>query len=188
MKALIVIESCILAWTAGTTWAQGPGSPDTTGPWSAPPTRVREIGLYTCPNHLDIQATWPARCPICNAVLNQMQPAASTTAIADRDDRERHEREEARERARRDEESREHFRRYGYRYYPPYGYSAPYTYAYPAPGYYYYPNLGYYYNPNLGYYYYPSSGYYYNPNTGQYYYYNPSTGQYYLVNPGYYGY
>ncbi len=182
MKAWIVIESCILAWTAGMTWAQSPGSPDAMGSWSAPPTRVREIGVYVCPTHLDIQATWPARCPICSTVLSQVQPTANTIAIADRDERERHVREEARERARR--EFRERNRPYGYRYYPPYGYNAPYAYAYPAPGYFYYPNQGYYYNPNLGYYFYPNTGYYYNPNTGQYYSYNPNTGQYYIVTPG----
>ena len=199
MRVLFVIETCILAWTTGTAWAQSP---------SAALTRVCQIGVYGCPNHSDIQATWPARCPMCQAVLGQVPPSAATrvgpTAVADRDDRRRNEQarerarnEELRERARRNEElreqarrneelrERERFRRFGY-VYPPYTYVyPPRGYYNPNYGYYYYdPSTGsyYYYNPNTGYYYYPNQGYYYNPNTGQYYYSNPGN---YYPNYGY---
>ncbi|MCL5281384.1 MAG: hypothetical protein M1376_15910 [Planctomycetes bacterium] len=197
MNAKAIIGGSILALSACLSYAQSP---------SAPLTRVCQPGLYGCPAHADILATWPARCPLCQTVLSQVPPStAGTTQVADRDDRrrndeearerqrneelreqarrneERRERglsdEEARERARRNEELRERYPYYGY--VPPYGYAAP------PQGYYYYPEQGYYYNPNLGYYYYPNTGYYYNPNNRQYYYYSPNTEQYYFANPGY---
>lgn len=166
MRVSIVIASCILAVATSMAWAQAP---------SVPPTRVCEIGTYACPNHTDIQATWPARCPMCQTVLTQVQPSADIIALGGREEHERHEREEARERVRR--EFREHYRPYGYPYY------APYTYAAPPSGYFYYPSQGFYYNPSLGFYFYPNTGYYYNPYTGQYYYYNPNTRQYYYAYP-----
>jgi hypothetical protein len=157
----------IVILTTSTVLAQG---------LSAPPTRVRQLGNYACPAHAEIQATWPARCPICNAVLNQVQPSAITPVsfapLFDMDSRRRD--DEARERARREEESRERFRRYGYGY--GYGYYAPHGYGYPPQGYYYDPSRGYYYNPNVGSDYYPSSGYFYNRNTGQYSYGTPGNG------------
>ena len=37
--------------------------------WAAPPTRVCAIGSYQCPDHAQIHASWPVRCPRCGAVL-----------------------------------------------------------------------------------------------------------------------
>ena len=101
MKVQILLGGSILAWGACLSFAQAP---------SAPPTRVCQPGIYGCPAHADILATWPARCPLCQTVLGQVQPSAvaGTTPVADRDDRRRD--EEARERAR-NEELRERTRR-----------------------------------------------------------------------------
>ncbi len=157
MRTPVAGIASVVILTTSTVLAQG---------LSAPPTRVCQLGDYACPTHAEIQATWPARCPICDAVLHQVPPPAFTLAgfapLFDMDSRRRD--DEARERARREEESRERLRRYGYDYGP----YPPSAYAYPPPGYYYDPSHGYYYNPNLGSYYYPSSGYFYNRNTGQY--------------------
>jgi hypothetical protein len=157
MRIAVIMETFILALAAGTTFAQSP---------STAPTQVREVGVYTCPAHPDMQATWPAQCPICQTTLAQVQPSASTRvgtiAVADRDDRDR-------------DRDRERDRRYGYRRY---------GYAYPPPGYRYYPNQGYYFNPNTGYYFYPNNGYFYDPRTGRYFYSNP--GYSYSPNDRYY--
>lgn len=186
MRTLVVVVSLIVVFAAGAILAAGQ---------STPPTRVCQIGVYACPNHSDMQATWPARCPICRTVLPAVRPSASTrfgtTAVADRGDRGRGEearerrqnevlREQARrherlrERARRNEELRERYRYYGSAY-------PPYTYVHPPQWYYYNysPNGGYYYNPYTGYY------YYYYPNSGHYYS-SPYTGQYYYSTPGRY--
>lgn len=172
-----------------------------------PPTRVCEIGLYACPTHADILATWPARCPMCQTVLSRVQPSAFTLVslgpLIDMEGRRREEDEKARE-AQRNKELREQARRNAELWgrYPNYGYYPPggYPYTYPPPGYAYQYPYNYYYNPNTGQYEYvypgyayPYGAYSYNPNTGQYsynpnagqYYYNPNTGQYQYVKPGY---
>jgi hypothetical protein len=56
---------------------------------SASPTRVREIGLYNCPDHPEIQATWPAQCPRCGTTLQTVQlfnTAVSTVQGIDTDE------------------------------------------------------------------------------------------------------
>lgn len=152
---------------------------------SAPPTKVCQIGAYACPAHPEIQATWPGRCPLCQAVLAQVPPSAAMavglTAVAywnDQRIRQGERGEELREQAQRAEEWRERYRHYGYAY-------PPYMHAYPPPGYHYFPTQGYYFNPNLGLYYFPNSGYFYSPRTGRYFFYNPDTGRYYPALPGY---
>lgn len=195
MRTLVTIVSLIAASATCTALAQDR---------SAQPTDVRQTSVYICPSHPEIQATWPARCPMCQRMLSRIQlslPAdAGATLAADKDEkreteearearqneerRERQRNEEARE-ARRNEELRERYPNYGYAYpYPNQGY----TYVYPPQGYsYQYPYYGYY--PNYGYVSpYPYNGYYYNPNTG--YYYNPNTGAYYYPSNQYgqYGY
>jgi hypothetical protein len=163
MRGLFVISGCILVVATGTVWAQS---------LSAPPTSVRQVGVYECPNHPQIQATWPARCSICPAVLNCVPPSgtmvAGLTAVANRQ-------QQAQQRA---EEWRQRYRRYGYAY-------PQYMHPYPPPGYRYYPTQGYYYSRITGLYYFPESGYYYSPKTGQYYFYNVHTGRYYPALPGY---
>ncbi len=85
---------------------------------AAPPTRVCQTGIYGCPAHPDILATWPARCPLCQTVLEAVPPSASTVAgvtpVAGRDDqyqngvtREIQRDQEWRERQRRNEQWRE---------------------------------------------------------------------------------
>jgi hypothetical protein len=147
MKRWIMIVSVIWVLATGTALAQDS---------AAAPTRVNETGVYVCPSHPDLAATWAARCPACGTVLNLVQPAATLIPVG-------------RDRERREEERRERFRRY-YGYYPPYGYAYPRRFYGPPAGFQYYPNFGYYYNPSTGIYYYPSTGYYYNPYTGQYFY------------------
>ncbi len=159
MKRWIMIASVIWALGTGTALAQDS---------AAAPTRVNETGVYVCPGHPDMAATWAARCPTCGTALNLVQPAATLIPVGDRD-------RERREAERREEERRERYRRY-YGYYPPYGYAYPQRFSAPPAGFLYYPNFGYYYNPNTGIYYYPNTGYYYNPYTGQYFYTPPGYG------------
>jgi hypothetical protein len=162
MRRLFVISGCILVVAAGTVLAQS---------LSAPPTSVRQLGIYGCPDHPEIQATWPARCPTCQAVLDRVPPPGTTvaalTAVADRQ-----------EQAQRAEEWRQRYRHYGATY-------PQYMHPYPPPGYHYYPTQGYYYSGSTGLYYFPESGYYYSPRTGQYFFYNVNTGRYYPALPGY---
>jgi hypothetical protein len=73
--------AAVIAWipilTTCTVFAQG---------LAAAPTRVARIGSYTCLNHPQIQATWPARCPLCGTALQAVQPlnaAAGTMLVAD---------------------------------------------------------------------------------------------------------
>jgi hypothetical protein len=162
MRRLFVIGGCILAVATGTVSAQS---------LSAPPTSVRQVGIYGCLNHPEILATWPARCPICQAPLRGVPTSGATVArlapVADR-----------REQAQRAEEWRQRYRHYGSAY-------PPYARPYPPPGYDYYPTQGYYYSRSTGLYYFPESGYYYSPRTGQYFFYNVNTGRYYPALPGY---
>ncbi|MCL5278798.1 MAG: hypothetical protein M1376_02695 [Planctomycetes bacterium] len=60
MRTPAIVLAAIMLSTTSAAWAQG---------WVAPPTRVGEVGHYTCPDHPQIQATWPARCPLCGMVL-----------------------------------------------------------------------------------------------------------------------
>jgi hypothetical protein len=162
MRGLFVISGCILVVATGTVLAQS---------LSAPPTSVRQLEIYGCPNHQEILATWPARCPLCQAVLGRVQPSgtavATLTAVADRQ-----------EQAQRAEEWRQRYRHYGYAY-------PPYLHPYPPPGYDYNPTQGYYHSGITGLYYFPESGYYYSPRTGQYYFFNFNTGRYYPASPDY---
>ena len=48
---------------------------------SAPPTKVCQIGDYTCPMHPEIQATWPARCPLCQTMLTDASSGAAYTGV-----------------------------------------------------------------------------------------------------------
>jgi len=68
MRTLTIITSFVLASGACSAHAQGQ--------WDAP-TEVGKIGFYACPSHLQIQATWPAQCPICRQVLKEAQPSAT---------------------------------------------------------------------------------------------------------------
>lgn len=92
MRTPVAGIASVVILTTSTVLAQG---------LSAPPTRVCQLGDYACPTHAEIQATWPARCPICDAVLHQVPPPAFTLAgfapLFDMDSRRRD--DEARERA-----------------------------------------------------------------------------------------
>ena len=176
MRTPAVVITLIVISTTGTAWTQG---------WAPPPTRVCEISSYACPDHPQIQATWPARCPLCQAVLSpwRLAPTAVVrpTAVADWREQARERQEELRKRAEWDEKWREQYRHYdssGLTY-------PPYVYSYPPPGYHYFPGQAYFYSPNTGLYFFPSTGYYYSPRTGQYFFYNTNTGQYYPALPGY---
>jgi len=164
MRALAMVESCILALTMGTAWGQD---------LSAAPTWVRPMGVYACPSDPDIQAIWL----VGERALGQVQPFAFTRVglgpmidmdnrRRDDEDRERRRQEQLRQQTQRNEEWRERYRSYGYAY-------PPFAYAHPRLGPYSYdPYTGYYYNPNTGQYYYvrPAPGYsgYHYPNSGQY--------------------
>jgi len=69
MRTLVMLTTIILALAMIYT-GPVPGQ-------SAPPTRVCELGLYQCPGHPQIQATWPARCPTCHNVLTRVQAIAA---------------------------------------------------------------------------------------------------------------
>jgi hypothetical protein len=157
MGALVIVESCILALTMGTTVTQSP---------SAPSIGVRSSGVYARPSAPDLQATWL----IAAATQGRVQPFAFTRVglcpfgatdnrCWDGGTRERMRKEELRER----------YRNYGYDY-PPSAYS--------------YPRFGpYYHDPDTGHYYNFSMGPYYNPSTGRHQYVYPGPG-YYDVNNG----
>jgi len=51
MRTRIRVVSLVVVLAACATLAPGQ---------SAPPTRVRQLGVYQCPDHPEIQATWPA--------------------------------------------------------------------------------------------------------------------------------
>jgi hypothetical protein len=77
MKTLITAVTLIVVLAACTTLAPSQ---------APPPTRVRQLGLYQCPDHPEIQATWPAQCPVCGTALQAVAPfrsAASTVFVAD---------------------------------------------------------------------------------------------------------
>ena len=149
------------------------------GRWDAP-TEVGKIGFYACPSHLQIQATWPAQCPICRQVLKEAQPSATgaprATWIAEADRDSDGAQESSDEQSARQESSPYSLASYGYSY-PGQGYgrsgyySRNWPYGYPYNRYNDYAGRPYY-NPSYGSYN-PSTGYYFNPNTG--YYYNPDT-------------
>jgi hypothetical protein len=173
MRMLVIIEVGTIALATCTAFAQTSVAPTEAG--------VCEIGFYACPSHVGIQATWPARCPLCRTTLRQMP---SPTLVHDNlgpaidMDSRRQDEEIARERKRR-EELKERYHNYGYAY-PPgrYGYTYPpggYRYPYP-PERYTHPR------PQDGYRYQSRSGLYlYNPQAG--YYRDPTTGRYRYVNP-----
>jgi hypothetical protein len=64
MRTRLVVAASVIVSLACTALVQG---------GSAPPAEVGAIGSYVCPNHPDIRATWSARCPICQAVLAEVQ-------------------------------------------------------------------------------------------------------------------
>ena len=194
MRTVALTAAFLGVFASGAALAQVP---------AAPPTRVGEIGLYECPIHADMVATWPARCPLCRRVLSPVAPSSFVRVNANLGPliamnnrrREQEEREaQRREEARRQEEGPPSYSYYGY--YPPGGYPStcpPQGHAYRYPyDYYYHPNMGQYGYTYPGYTY-PYGGYFYNPGTGQYYsspharpyYYNPHTGQYQYVHPGF---
>ncbi len=194
MRMLITITSFALVSGACLVYAQGQ--------WDSP-TEVGKIGSYACPSHPQIQATWPAQCPMCRQVLKEAQPSATGTlgaALIAKGDRGSDEAEESWI-----EESgeQEYFPlslvgvEYGYSY-PDQGsrwgeyYSPKWPFGYPYNRYndyegrpYYNPGYGQY-NPRTGYYFNPNTGYHYNPDTRDGYYaqdYNPSyTYPYYNYN------
>jgi hypothetical protein len=109
MRAQAIVGVSMPALLTCLSFAQGP---------SAPPTRVCQPGIYGCPAHTDILATWPTLCPLCQAVLEAGPPSASTvgdvTPVAGRDDQrgngvtEQMQRDQQwRERARRNEQWRQ---------------------------------------------------------------------------------
>ena len=51
------------------------------GQWS-PPAEVRTTALFACPGHLQIMATWPARCPYCGTPLRRVLTQAGGAAGA----------------------------------------------------------------------------------------------------------
>ena len=157
MRVRVMVESCILALTTGTAFAQS---------LSVPPTWVRPMGVYACPGCPDIPATWL----IGEATRGQVPPFAFRRVgigpLIDMDNRRWD--EEDRDR-RRQEELRERYRDYGYLY-------PPSAYAYPRFG-------PCYHDPHTGHYYNFSRGPYYNPHTGRHQYVNPGPG-YYDANHG----
>jgi len=171
MRGLFIIGIGIIAVAIGTAFALAP---------LAPPTRVGQSGLYACPNHSEIQATWPAQCPFCRTVLRQVQSPAlihvSLAPLIDMDNR-RWDEDEAKER-RRKEELREQYYSHSYAY-PPGGYS----YTYPREYSYTYPPRTYTYpDPRSRYYDYPRNQLYpYDPHAR--YYRDPATGRSYRMNP-----
>jgi len=175
MRGQIILGAGILALLTCVSWAQEP---------AAPPTRVSESGIYGCPNHPDILATWPARCPTCQTALSLVEPsaAASPEVTTTADPRHGEGRERAEAGARRFPERARPHAEFRFRPYRGHGYP-PRFYGRPPLGYQYYPNYGYYYNPSLGFYYYPNTGYFYNPYTGQYYSYTPGQGYFYFQIP-----
>jgi hypothetical protein len=77
MRTAVTIASLVAVLAACATLAPGQ---------SPPPTRVRQFGLYQCPDHPEIQATWPAQCPTCGTTLQAVEPrniAAGTVLAAD---------------------------------------------------------------------------------------------------------
>jgi hypothetical protein len=165
MKTWITIGGLLAILTTCPAFGQGT---------SAPPTPVCELGAYVCPSHPEFRATWPARCPTCQAVLSKAEtPAVAPTLVADEDgrgdegSRERQQRDQTGD-TRRDWRLRQRYPDYyGYTY--PYGYRGysdrynypyrGYSYGYPPRGYYRYPDRGYSYRyPNYGYY--PNYRYY----------------------------
>ena len=70
MRTMVIVISLVVGMTAYAAFA-----PDQ----AAPPTVVGERGIYECPNHAEIQATWPAQCPTCQTVLER---ASSLNAVA----------------------------------------------------------------------------------------------------------
>lgn len=184
MRVLVMIACGTLAWATSTALAQDP---------SVSPTRVNEEGVYACPNHPDILATWPARCPICQTVLSPVPTAATQMTQMPGRNRQGGEGNRGREQFRGEVQRRNQFRGYYRPYgYPPYAYGyRPYAYGYrpplyfgpPPAGYFYYPNRGFYYNPGIGLYYYPSRGYFYSPYYRRYYSYRPGQGYFYFQIP-----
>jgi hypothetical protein len=190
MRILARAIAAIAISITGITWARGGAAPSIT---ACPLESCASLG------HADIQATWPARCPLCRTGLRPVQsPALVRVALGpmiDMDNRRRDE-DEARERKRK-EQLREQYGYYGYAHppggynyaYPPGGYTytyppRAYSYAYPPGGYpYTYPPYVYTYPaPRNGYNQYPRGGPYpYSPPAG--YYRDPATGQYYYVHP-----
>jgi hypothetical protein len=71
MRVQIILGSSILALFTCVSFAQD---------LAAPPTRVCEGRIYRCPNHADILATWPARCPLCQTVLEAVSTSTATGA------------------------------------------------------------------------------------------------------------
>ncbi len=173
MRTLLIIEVGIIALATCTAFARTPVAPTGAG--------VCEIGFYACPSHVGIEATWPARCPLCRTTLHQVQSPVLTGGglgpAIDMDNR-RQDEDIARERERR-EELKEQYRNDGYAY-PPGGYGYMYSpggYRYPYPSERYghlRPQDGYRYQPRGGLYLYnPQAGYYRDPTTGRYRYVNP---------------
>ena len=184
MRTLIMIAGFVLVSGACVARAQGQ--------WDSP-TEVVKMGFYVCPGHAQIQATWPARCPICRQTLKEAQPsvagAPGTPWIAD-EDRGSSEAEEPWSEESGEAESPPYsLASYGYSYpgqeYGQNGYySRNWPYGYPYNRYNDYAGRPYY-NPSYGSYN-PTTGYYFNPNTG--YYYNPDTRDGYYAQgyiPGY---
>ncbi len=173
MRTLAAIEMGLIALATCAVFAQTAVAPTGGG--------VCEEGLYACPSHVGIQATWPARCPLCRTTLRRMRSPVLTGGglgpAIDMDNRRRDE-DIAREKKRR-AELKEQYGYYGYAY-PPGGYG----YTYPPGGYRYpYPPERYTHpRPQDGYRYQPRSGLYlYNPQAGCYR--DPITGRYRYVNP-----
>ena len=75
MRAFIAVAS--LAAVLAACAALAPGQ-------SAPPAPVGPLGIYQCPDHPEIQATWQARCPTCGTPLQAVQlfDAAARTVFA----------------------------------------------------------------------------------------------------------
>jgi hypothetical protein len=71
MKTIVTAIASIVVLAPSTVLAQGV---------SAPPTRVCQIGGYGCPIHPDMQATWPARCPLCQTVLSTLPSSDAARA------------------------------------------------------------------------------------------------------------
>ncbi|MCL5281387.1 MAG: hypothetical protein M1376_15925 [Planctomycetes bacterium] len=77
MRTFIAAVSLVVILAIGAALAPGQ---------SASSSRVGPLGIYQCPDHPGIQATWQAQCPTCGASLQAVQSldaAADTTPIAD---------------------------------------------------------------------------------------------------------
>jgi hypothetical protein len=80
MRTFITTMSLVLTLTMCTTAAQGqtklqPGGAGFRSDGAGPRVEIEKMNVFVCPRHPEAKATWPARCPMCQAQMRK-QPAA----------------------------------------------------------------------------------------------------------------